>query len=216
MFKSLKSLALAAVIACMALASTAAQAISNTVDSAKRGAVAVALAVAEKVDTFGFELQVRLGLIATLVTFTDPYTGKYPVLVQPDDSDADEVAIPFTWPLVAPALNDILALIKIPLNIKILDWKIISESADSNGAPTLAYSLGSLNSFSAPTALTTTYGAAIAASQGTNGGIARATSRAAFIESTAADRAIGLLVTAVAATYVPGAKAMLVLQLSDA
>lgn len=209
--KSLRNLLAAAVIGAMALASTVASAASAVGASVKSFAYDMGAAASDAAEGF---LRAS-GLVLSLVTFTDTYTGKYPVLVQPDDSDADEITFPFTWPAVAPAVNDILALCKVPLNVKIVDWKIISDSADSNGAPTLAFSLGSLNSFSAPTALTTTYAAALAVAQGTNAGVARNASRACLIESNAADRAIGLLITAVAATYVPGAKGVLVLQVGD-
>jgi hypothetical protein len=156
----------------------------------------------------------RFGMVAGLVSFADAYTGKYPVLITPPNSDVLEVLIPFNFPAAAPGVNDILALCKVPAGVKIVDWTIVTDRADSNGAPTLAFSLGSLNDQAAPTALTTTYAAAIATSQSANG-VLRAITTAAFLESAAAIRPVGLLFTAAAATYVAGKTGLLVLRISD-
>jgi hypothetical protein len=136
------------------------------------------------------------------------------VRTQPIDSDCIEVPIPFNMPTLNPANGDILQLCKVPAGVKIVDWYILIDDCDSNGTPTIAFSLGSLNSLTAPTALTTTYKAAITIAQ--SGALQRADTAAAALESAAADRAIGLLFTAAAATYVAGKTGLLVLKLSDA
>lgn len=156
----------------------------------------------------------RTGMVATLVSTADSYTGKYPVRTQPVDSDCIEVPIPFNMPTLNPANGDILQLCKIPAGVKIVDWYILTDDCDSNGAPTIAFSLGSLNSLTAPTALTTTYKAGITIAQ--TGALQRADTAAAALEATTSDRAIGLLFTAAAATYVAGKTGLLVLKLSDA
>jgi hypothetical protein len=212
--KSLRSAILALAVAAMALGSAVAEAATKTVTAARDAAADVCRGAGLAV---GFLLSPFAGsgaAIASLVSTTDAYTGKYPIRVQPVESDCIEVPIPFNMPTANVANGDILQLIKIPAGVKIVDWYIMTDDCDSNGTPTIAFSLGSLNSLTAPTALTTTYKSGITIAQ--NGALQRADNANAFLEDPSNIRAIGLLFTAAAATYVTGKTGMLVLKLSDA
>jgi hypothetical protein len=201
--KSLRTAFLAIAVGALALASTA-------LDKAK----SFGSAVAEDIHAAATGFLQGAGLIAAVVTQADTYTGKYPVLLAPPRSDVLEVVIPFVLPAANVANGDVLALCKVPAGVRIVDWMIYTDDADSNGTPTIAYSLGTLNSASAPTALTTTYKSGITTAQ--SAGVQRCDTTTAQLETTAAERPVGLLFTAAAATYVAGKTGALVLKLSDA
>lgn len=206
--KSLRSLLAVALIGAMALASTVASAASTATGAVKSFALDMGAAASDAAAGF-----LRAGgLVLDLVTFADSYTGKYPIRLQTVDSSVNEVAIPFNLPAANPGVNDILALVKVPLGVKIVDWAIAMDDADTGAG--LAFSFGSLNSASAPTALTTTYKAGITIGQ--TSGIQRADTYASIVESAAAERQLGLLFTAAAVGYVAGKTGVLTLKLSDA
>lgn len=109
-----------------------------------------------------------------------------------------------------PAVNDILVLGYIPEDHKVEDWFIESDDLDTNGTPTIAFSLGVLNADL--TDIDTTargggaaWGTALDVAQ--SGALVRATTAAATkTPSSSNDRKfIGLKVTAVAATFQAGA-----------
>jgi hypothetical protein len=201
--KSLRTAFLAIAVGALALASTA-------LDKAK----SFGSAVAEDIHAAATGFMRGAGFILGVVTLADTYTGKYPVLMNPPRSDVLEVVIPFALPAANVANGDVLSLCKVPAGVKIIDWMIYTDDADSNGAPAIAYSLGTLNSASAPTALTTTYKSGITTAQ--SGALQRCDTTAAQLESTAAERPVGILFTAAAATYVAGKTGALVLKLADA
>jgi hypothetical protein len=154
-----------------------------------------------------FKYMGATGMVSFLLTKAPAFTGVLPIRVQPVDQSVQYVPVPFDFPAANPTVADIHALVKVPAGVEIVDWYIQTEDADTNGAPTLAFTLGSLNA--GLTDITTAYKTAI--SVGTNAGMQRADSAAAFVESSAAERTIGLKYTAVAATYAAGKKGVLVL-----
>lgn len=150
------------------------------------------------------------GLALALTTKTDTFIGKLPVRTQPMSSDILEVALPFQMPDLAPGVNDIIAIGTIPAGVDLVDYVLVTDDMDSNGAPAIAFTLGSLNA--ALTALATTYAAAQTTMQ--NGGLLRAANAAHWLESNATPRPVGIQFTAAAATYSgTGKKAILILRL---
>ena len=170
--------------------------------------VAAIAAVGEKLHSAVFGYMSNQGMVLGLTTISDVYTGKFPVRIVPTGCEINEVAIPFDYPAANPTVADLLLLAKVPAGVQIVDWDIIPEDADSNGAPTLAASFGSMNA--GLTDLATTYKAAMVGF-GT-AAVERNASSACWSESSASERVIGLKWTAVAATYVAGKKGVLVLR----
>lgn len=172
-------------------------------------AVAAFMAVAEKAHAAVFGFMSSQGLIVGLNTFSDTYLGKYPVRLTPVDAEINEMPIPFKFPDVAPSVNDLLAICKVPAGVEIVDFSVIPEDCDSNASPTIVFSVGSLNVGGGT--MTTTYKAGCTGA-GT-GTIERGTTSAQWSESNATERVIGLQFTTAAATYVPGKRGLLVLRL---
>jgi hypothetical protein len=155
----------------------------------------------------------RTGLMLHATTYGDVYSGVKPARNQPITAEPLELVVPFwlgtTNGTVAPVVNDIVALCEVPAGVEIADWIIQSEDADSNGTPTLDFTLGSLNA--GLTDISTTYLAAVAV--GKTGGVTRATTTAHYTEANTAKRVIGIKWTTAAATFVAGKKGLLVLRL---
>lgn len=181
----------------------------NTVIKLFAVAAGILAGLGEKVHAAVFGYMANQGMVAMLTTKADTFTGKFPVRNTPVGSCVEEVGFPFAYPETAPSVNDILAIAKVPVGVDIIDWYVVSEDADSNGAPTLEFTVGSLNA--GLTDIATAYKATVAV--GETGAIDRAATAAAFAEGSAAERAIGLKFTTAAATYATGKKGVLVLKL---
>lgn len=183
--------------------------LSNPMAQALIGVVVILTLLA-----FGLhEAAAGVAVFGGATTYSDVYTGLTPRRNTPDSACEHTLVVPFwigtTSGTVAPVVNDILALCKVPEGVQIADWRVQSEDADSNGTPTLEFTLGSLNA--GKTDISTTYGATIAV--GETGGVVRATTTAAFAEASTAERVIGIKWTTAAATFATGKKGLLVLSL---
>lgn len=154
----------------------------------------------------------RNGLVLLLTTRAPSHTGQLPLRNMPPDQGVYDMPVPFDFPAVNVVVNDFLALAKVPAGVEIVGWSLtVNGQVDSNGAPTLAYTLGSLDAALAN--LVTTYQAGLTAGRGATGDHVVASNAAHWAESTATARDIGIKWTAVAATYVAGKKGLLVLRL---
>ena len=166
-----------------------------------------ARALGERFNDAVFGHMARTGLVSLLTTKSNAYTGQLPTRVQPIDQSVQVVPVPFDMPAAAPAINDVLALCKVPAGVEIVDYDLIVDDMDSGGAPAIAFTLGSLNA--GLTAISTAYASAQTTMQ--TGGFLRAANNAHWLESSAAERSIGLLFTAAAATYAGAGKKGLLL-----
>lgn len=158
-----------------------------------------------------FAFMADSGLVLGMATFkADAYTGKFPVRNIPLGAEPTKVVLPFTLPAAALAVGDIIAIGKVPAGAEIIGYSLVTEDADTGATPTLAVSLGSLNS--GLTDIATAYQTGLTVLQ--TGGTVRepANSVAHFTESSTAERSVGLKVTAAAATYAASKKGLLVLQ----
>lgn len=149
--------------------------------------------------------------VATTIVKGDVYTGKAPMRVQPLMSAIIKLAIPIVFPVAAPVANDTHALCKIPQDAKVVDWTLISDDVDSNGAPTAAWSLGVLNADLADLSAVV-YKTAIVIGQ--TGGLLRCADAVPYLASAAAERIIGLKWTTAAATYAASKTGLLILELA--
>lgn len=194
--KSLKTLLVLAVAAVASFASAAAT-VAKT----------VGYSVAETAHDAVTGFMAGAGFLLFATTRAAAHTGVLPIRVAPTCQEVQDVPIPFEFPAANVAVNDILALVKVPAGVEIVDWSVLCEDADSNGVPTIAFTLGSLNA--GLTDIATTYKAGITVAQ--SGGVQRNDSAACFTESSAAERSVGIKWTAAAATYVAGKKGLLIL-----
>ena len=201
----MKTLLRSALIAVLAMAAAVPSAIAVAAQAVRDGAHAIG----EKFDQVVFGYLANSGLMLFATSYSDVYTGKLPVRNTPTDAGLLPFVVPFDLPAANPTVGDILALCKVPADVQIADWTVETEDADSDGAPTLEFTLGSLNA--GLTDIATTYAATVAV--GETGGLSRAATSVAFAESSAAERSIGLKWTTAAATYVTGKKGLLVLWL---
>ena len=104
---------------------------------------------------------------------------------------------------VTLALNDIIDLGLLPANHVITDVIIDTDDMDSNGTPLMSIDIGVLSGTPGDTVSARTMGNEFFAADTTvrTGGISRMTKSAGFrVAATAADRSLGLKVTAAAAT----------------
>jgi len=130
-------------------------------------------------------------------------------LALPETAQVSTVTADINWPDAGAgiAVSDVVQIAEIPAGVELIDWTFITEDIDSNGAPTVAFTLGSLNA--GKTAIATAYTAAGGISAGQAGGQnvpSGATAVACFTEGRAAARTIGLVATAVTATAALTAK----------
>lgn len=126
---------------------------------------------------------------------------------QPDDSDIDDTPIDVTLPAVALAVGDIISLVDLPPGVKMTDFDVSAPQLDSNGAPTLAFSIGEENA--AGTDLATVYESGLTFGRGANGSISRALTFAAAAAVATSTRRISLKVTTAAATSASAGKQLL-------
>lgn len=142
---------------------------------------------------------------------TDVFMGRKSV-PQPDSTFIQKVPVEVLFPAAALLANDLIELCKLAPGVQVVDFDVIAPQLDSNGTPTLSFSLGSENA--AGTDLGVVYEAGLIPGRGATGSIVRATTGAALAADASADRAIALKVTAAAATSATaGKKALVVLHL---
>lgn len=134
---------------------------------------------------------------------SDVATGKKAV-PQPFDATVIAVPIDVTLPAAALAVGDIIELADIPPGVQTIDYDFPSPQLDSNGAPTLAFSLGVLNSDKSD--LATVYETGLTIGRTASGNIVRAGNAAAAQASRTAARKLGLKVTTAAATAASAGK----------
>jgi hypothetical protein len=126
---------------------------------------------------------------------------------QPNDALVTKVPIDVTLPAVALAVGDIITLLDIPPGIQLADYDVGGPQLDSNGAPTLAFSIGVENA--AGTDLATVYEANLTFGRTASGSISRASNMAAALADRTVARRISLKVTAAAATSASAGKQLL-------
>lgn len=140
-------------------------------------------------------------------TLSDYATGKRS-LPQPNDAGVVKIPLFVVLPAVLAA-NDLVALIKVPAGVRVVDFDIIAPQLDSNGSPTLAHSIGVENA--GGTDLATVYEAGLTFGRTANGSVSRCTNAVASMDAGSADRMVSLKTTTAAATAALAGKTILVL-----
>jgi hypothetical protein len=141
-------------------------------------------------------------------TLSDYLTGKRN-LPQPNGALVTKVPVFMTLP-AALAANDLLALLKVPAGVRVVDFDVFAPQLDSNGAPALAHSIGVENA--GGTDLATVYEAGLIFGRTANGSVSRCTTAVAAQDAGyTAERVISLKTTTIAATAALAGKTILVL-----
>ncbi|MES2415095.1 MAG: hypothetical protein V4614_14910 [Pseudomonadota bacterium] len=141
-------------------------------------------------------------------TLSDYMTGKKN-LPQPNGALVTKVPVFMVLP-AALAAGDLLALLKVPANVRVVDFDVIAPQLDSNGAPALLHSIGVENA--GGTDLATVYEAGLTFGRTANGSVSRCgTAVAAQDAGYSAERTISLKTTTIAATAALAGKTILVL-----
>ncbi|WP_017757598.1 hypothetical protein [Pseudacidovorax intermedius] len=122
----------------------------------------------------------------------------------PNDGGVAQLPVSVVMPAVAPAVGDLIELVDLPQYVDLMDYDVIAPQLDSNGAPTLALSIGEENA--GLTDLATVYEAGLTPGRGASGNLVRCGTAAASQASNAASRRIALKVTTAAATYAGAGK----------
>lgn len=130
---------------------------------------------------------------------------------QPEDSDLDWAPVDVDFPATGPAVSDVILLAVIPAGVTLQDYEFQFPQIDSNGAPTWAFSFGVMNA--GLTALATTYVSGVTAGRTTAIVENTNTDCAQDATNNALQRTLGMVITAVAATYVPSKTGQVCLQL---
>lgn len=146
--------------------------------------------------------------------------GTRPIVV-PDEATVEWITVDINWADAGAgiAASDVIQIADIPANVEIVDWKIATDDIDSNGAPTVAFTLGYLNAgktaMGAGTYDTFTAVGGITAAQ--TGGVATpsgATAANCILAGRGTVRTLGLLATGATATAaLTGKKAVVLLGL---
>lgn len=142
-------------------------------------------------------------------TLSDYMTNKRN-LPQPNDAAVTKIPLFVVLP-AALAANDLIALMKIPAGVRLVDYDVIAPQLDSNGTPTLAHSIGVENA--GGTDLTTAFDTGMTFGRTASGSISRCTVSVPLLDTTAltADRVISLKTTTAAATAALAGKTIVVL-----
>lgn len=135
----------------------------------------------------------------------------------PESGLVETISVDINWADAGAniAVNDVVQICDVPPNVEVLEWKFISDDIDSNGTPTVAFSLGVLNA--ARTALgagaSDTWATGITVGQA--GGVAIPSGAQAInplLGGRTVNRPIGLVATAATATaQLAGRRATLLL-----
>jgi len=130
-------------------------------------------------------------------TQTKVFTGVRQVPM-PDHAEIRQVAVPIEFASAAYVANDLIQVVKLPAGVRCIDWSLILPDVDTNGAPTLAFSLG-VENVGGTDLGTEVWGTGLAAGQ------AGVPSRNVLAVSSqgdiSVDRNIDLKITTAAATY---------------
>lgn len=139
---------------------------------------------------------------------SDYSTGKRNV-PRPDSAGILKVPVFLVMP-AALAVGDLLPLTKVQPGVRLVDYDIFAPQLDSNGAPTLAFSIGVENA--GLTDLATVYETALIPGRGANGSIWRCQSPLASLDPLyTTEQSMALKVTTAAATAALAGKTVLVL-----
>ncbi|MCY1167128.1 hypothetical protein D9M73_70850 [compost metagenome] len=140
-------------------------------------------------------------------TASDYLSGKRN-LPQPNGALVTKVPVWITLP-AALAAGDLLALLRVPAYVRVVDFDIIAPQLDSNGAPALLHSIGVENA--GGTDLATVYEAGLTFGRTANGSVSRCgTAVAAQDAGYNVERIISLKTTTIAATAALAGKTVLV------
>lgn len=136
-----------------------------------------------------------------------PFATGQKNLPQPNEAFVSIIPVLLILGAAAPVLNDTIELLTLPAGVEIVDWDITAPQLDSNGTPTLAANLGSLNA--GKTDLGVVYGGGVVGN-GANGAVVRNADARCLIADGTVDRVIALKWTAVAATWAGSGKRLLI------
>ncbi len=139
----------------------------------------------------------------------------------PDKANTEYISLDINWADAGAgiAVADVIQLCEIPENVEVVDWRLFSDDIDSNGAPTVAFTLGFLNAAKTAMGAGTydTFTAVGGITVGQTGGVAQpsgATGANHILAGRGTKRTLGLLATAITATpALAGKKAVLELGL---
>lgn len=121
----------------------------------------------------------------------------------PNDGGVSELPVTVVLP-AALAVGDLIELVDLPQFVSLVDYDVIAPQLDSNGAPTLALSIGEeATDF---TDLSTVYESGLTPGRTASGNVVRCGNAAASQASVAASRRIAVKVTTAAATYAGAGK----------
>ncbi len=147
---------------------------------------------------------------------TAAHLGTRP-LPLPEDASLTSVSADINWEDAGAgiAIGNGVKIADIPPGVDVVDWKFLSDDIDSNGTPTVAFTLGTLDT--AGTAIATAWTAAGAITSPQTSGVnvpTTTTAQVPFVSSRTAQRTVGLVATAAAATAAfTGKRATLILGL---
>src|SRR5690349_19623403 len=116
---------------------------------------------------------------------------------QPADAGVSIVSVQVILAAAALAVGDLLSLVDLPPTVELVDFDVIAPQLDSNGAPTLAFSLGHENA--GATDLAVTYEAGLIFGRSANGSISRATTAGQLTADKTTARRLALKATTAAA-----------------
>jgi hypothetical protein len=139
-------------------------------------------------------------------TVSDYITGKKS-LPRPDCAFVSIIPLWIVLPAVLAA-GDLLALINVDPGVKVTDFDIIAPQLDSNGTPTLAFSIGVENATRDD--LLRVYEAGLIPGRGANGNVIEASTAVQALDDASAARVISLKCTTIAATAALAGKTILV------
>lgn len=139
---------------------------------------------------------------------SDVASGKKSV-PQPYDALIAKVPVDYTFPAAALVVGDLITLADIPAGVQLVDFDIFAPQLDSNGSPTLAFSIGVENA--GGTDLATVYESGLTFGRTANGSISRAQTAVPASADRTVARRISLKVTTVAATSAVSGKQLLAL-----
>jgi hypothetical protein len=142
-------------------------------------------------------------------------------IVLPDEAEVEVVSTDINWADAGAgiAIGDVVQSVDIPQGVEVVDWVFVSDDIDSNGAPTVAFTLGVLNAGktaigAGATDAWTAAGAITAPQTAGRNAPAGATGANHYLGGRAAKRTIGLVATAATATAaLTGKRATLILYL---
>lgn len=131
-------------------------------------------------------------------------------LPQPYEGFKQIIPLQIVLPAVL-AIGDLIALAKIPAGVQIVDYDISAPQLDSNGAPTLAHSIGVENA--AATDLATVFEAGLIFGRTASGSMSRCAVSIPGLDTTSAsaERTISLKTTTAAATAALAGKTIFVM-----